>query len=372
MNEDIASKSNSTIGIKEYELSDHLGNVDVVILDRKYYSDYFFLPAFRSLTDYYPFGYPLPTRSYSTGYRYGFNGQEGDGEIYGDKKCYSYEFRNYDSRIGRWWSIDELNKQYPWISSYTFVENDVVRKKDIGGKYGSDGHYWTVYAMGLMIGLTNDEAIKWAIAAEYYDNTVIMSSSIQNTIFIDKLTWLPGPLQYLHGLTGGSSSLLKSATKKQILGGNINDSHTFGDAYAHATKSSNYTILYSPPWGHAGSNEDPDNIGKHPEQYLSYVNDFVSILKTMTGKTGTIDFAVYEEVSKSQSIEVRTGILQSYIASKNGQQLIVPYSIELEKSLKNLNIKYSITTKTEEIVSSLKYGETYTITKKTITINEKK
>ncbi len=366
------SKSNSTIGIKEYELCDHLSNVSVVVLDRKECSISVIKPIVKTHTDYYPFGYPISSRTDNVDYRYGFNGQEGDNEIYGDKKCYSYEFRNYDSRIGRWWGIDNLYKQFPWTTPYSFVENDVIRKKDVGGKYGSDGHYWTVYAMGLMIGLTNDEAIKWAIAAEYYDNTVIMSSSLQNTIFIDKLTWLPGPLQYLHGLTGEYSSGLKSDTKKQILGGNINDSHTFGDAYAHATKSSNYTILYSAPWGHAGSNEDPDNIGKHPKQYLSYVKDFASILKTATGKTGAIDFAVYEEVSKSQSEEVRTGILQSYIASKNGQQLILSYSIELEKSLKNLNIEYSITTKTEEIVSSLKYGETYTITTKTITINEKK
>jgi hypothetical protein len=39
------SKSNSTIGIKEYELSDHLGNVSVVILDRKNYNGANFFPS---------------------------------------------------------------------------------------------------------------------------------------------------------------------------------------------------------------------------------------------------------------------------------------------------------------------------------------
>jgi RHS repeat-associated protein len=86
----------------------------------------YFLPAFRSMTDYYPFGYPLPTRSYSSGYRYGFNGQEGDGEIYGDKKCYSYEFRNYDSRIGRWWSIDKFKNQQADQSTYKSFNNNPI------------------------------------------------------------------------------------------------------------------------------------------------------------------------------------------------------------------------------------------------------
>jgi len=72
----LVSKSNSTIGIKEYELSDHLGNVNVVILDRKTYSEPNFWAYFKSFTDNYPFGYPISFRTHGTGYRYGFNGQE--------------------------------------------------------------------------------------------------------------------------------------------------------------------------------------------------------------------------------------------------------------------------------------------------------
>jgi RHS repeat-associated protein len=122
----LVSKSNTTIGIKEYELCDHLRNVDVVILDRKTYSGSNFWPYFKSMTDYYPFGYPLPTRSYSSGYRYGFNGQEGDGEIYGDKLNYAFQYRMYDARIGRFWSVDPLKSDYPWNSTYAFAENRVI------------------------------------------------------------------------------------------------------------------------------------------------------------------------------------------------------------------------------------------------------
>ena len=61
----LVSKSNSTIGIKEYELSDHLGNVSVVILDRKIFDGDKFAATSVSRTDYYPFGYPIASRSFS-------------------------------------------------------------------------------------------------------------------------------------------------------------------------------------------------------------------------------------------------------------------------------------------------------------------
>ncbi|PKP20095.1 MAG: hypothetical protein CVU04_04630, partial [Bacteroidetes bacterium HGW-Bacteroidetes-20] len=80
-----------------------------------------------SRTDYYPFGYPIASRSFSLEqYRYGFNGQEKDIEVYGDGKSYSYEFRNYDSRIGRWWSIDKLKNQQADQSTYKAYYNNPI------------------------------------------------------------------------------------------------------------------------------------------------------------------------------------------------------------------------------------------------------
>ena len=68
------------------------------------------------------------------GYRYGFNGQEKDDEVYGvEGTSYSFEYRIYDSRIGRFLSVDPLFKDYPWNSSYAFAENDVIRAIDLEG-----------------------------------------------------------------------------------------------------------------------------------------------------------------------------------------------------------------------------------------------
>ena len=66
-------------------------------------------------------------------YRFGFNGQLKDNEIYGEGNAYSFEYRIHDPRIGRFLSVDPLFKDYPWNSPYAFAENDVIRCRDLEG-----------------------------------------------------------------------------------------------------------------------------------------------------------------------------------------------------------------------------------------------
>lgn len=77
----------------------------------------------------------MPGRSYqsSTGYRYGFNGQEKDGETYGDGNEYDFGARIYDPRIGRWLSRDPYSFAYPNLSPYVFVDNNPIAYKDLDG-----------------------------------------------------------------------------------------------------------------------------------------------------------------------------------------------------------------------------------------------
>ena len=137
------SKSNSTIGIKEYELCDHLSNVSVVIFDRKECTNSVIKPIVKTYTDYYPFGYPISSRTDNVDYRYGFNGQEGDDEIYGNKLNYVFEYRMCDTRIGRFWSVDPLRFDYPWNSTYAFAENRVVNGIDLEGKEWKSQYKWS-------------------------------------------------------------------------------------------------------------------------------------------------------------------------------------------------------------------------------------
>ncbi|WP_278008965.1 hypothetical protein [Flavobacterium gyeonganense] len=48
----------------------------------------------------------------SESYRYGFNGMEKDDELKGDGNAIDYDKRFYDTRLGRFLSIDPLEKNF--------------------------------------------------------------------------------------------------------------------------------------------------------------------------------------------------------------------------------------------------------------------
>lgn len=66
-------------------------------------------------------------------YRFGFNGVEKNDEIKGSGNSISFKYRIYDSRLGRFLSVDPLFRDYPWNSTYAFAENDVIRAIDLEG-----------------------------------------------------------------------------------------------------------------------------------------------------------------------------------------------------------------------------------------------
>jgi RHS repeat-associated protein len=76
----------------------------------------------------------MPGRKYTSNseYRYGFNGKEKLSEITNDD--YDYGARIYDARIGRWLSVDPLQKKYPNWTPYAYAMNSTLKLKDIDGK----------------------------------------------------------------------------------------------------------------------------------------------------------------------------------------------------------------------------------------------
>jgi RHS repeat-associated protein len=144
------------VGDKHYELSNHLGNVLQVVTDRKLALDNgvydpetglyssatedgivdYYTSDVVSQSDYYPFGMLLPGRNSSEeDYRYGFNGMEMDDEVH-EVKGSSYDFgaRLYNPRVGRWLSRDQLERNYPSVSSYNYCMNNPVILVDPDGK----------------------------------------------------------------------------------------------------------------------------------------------------------------------------------------------------------------------------------------------
>ena len=86
-------------------------------------------------TDYYPFGMEMPNRSGSVeNYRYGFNGIEKDDEVKGYSNSLDFGARIYDSRLGKWLSVDALQAKYPFASSYNFVLNTPIQAYDPDGR----------------------------------------------------------------------------------------------------------------------------------------------------------------------------------------------------------------------------------------------
>jgi RHS repeat-associated protein len=115
--------------------------VQVVITDKKLaicgsaQTPAYYEADIQSAQDFYPFGAIMPGRNYnSAGYKYGFNGQMKDDEIKGESNSLEFKYRFYDPRIGKFLSIDPLEKEYPWNSTYAFAENDVIRSIDLEGR----------------------------------------------------------------------------------------------------------------------------------------------------------------------------------------------------------------------------------------------
>jgi RHS repeat-associated protein len=67
-------------------------------------------------------------------YRYGFNGMEKDNETYGEGNAYDFGARIYDSRLGRWLSLDPLMVKYPELSPYHSFGNSPLVFIDPSGK----------------------------------------------------------------------------------------------------------------------------------------------------------------------------------------------------------------------------------------------
>ena len=77
----------------------------------------------------------MPGRQFNNStYRYGFNGQEKVDEVYNVSGSYlDFEFRGYDSRLGRFMKVDPLTKKYPELTPYQFASNTPIWAKELEG-----------------------------------------------------------------------------------------------------------------------------------------------------------------------------------------------------------------------------------------------
>jgi hypothetical protein len=146
--------SRRALGLKSFELANHLGNVLVTVSDKPIYevssTTIFFNPEITSTSDYYPFGAPMAGRGYSSeAYRFGFNGNEKDDEVKGDDNHLSFGDFGCDPRLGKRWNIDPLTLKYPSHSPFSvfndnpifFIDPTGMMAEDPGDIYSSDGRH---------------------------------------------------------------------------------------------------------------------------------------------------------------------------------------------------------------------------------------
>jgi RHS repeat-associated protein len=101
------------------------------------------------------------------GYRYFFNGQEADNEVFGEVSLHAFEFRMHDARLGRFWSVDPLAAKYPWNSTYAFAENSPIGYLEMEG-------------LERLLAVTMGEDVKYRASFIKTHNTDVESLNIKN------------------------------------------------------------------------------------------------------------------------------------------------------------------------------------------------
>jgi RHS repeat-associated protein len=118
------------VGAKNYELSNHLGNVLATISDKTIFNTDHYNGIVYSAQLYYPFGWEIPTLSFAAkSYRYGFNGVEKAREI-GEGVNTTF-YREQDTRAGRWWSVDPIS--HPEQTPYSMMDGNPIIGTDVDG-----------------------------------------------------------------------------------------------------------------------------------------------------------------------------------------------------------------------------------------------
>jgi len=258
-----------SLGLKRYEIGNHLGNVLVTFTDRKKqvqsgssvtgYKTYI-----ASAQDYYPFGMIMNERKWNTsGYRFGFNGKENDNEVYGDGNWQDYGMRMYNPRIGRFPNVDPLTKQYPFYTPYQFAGNKPIMAVDLDGEeeriviYVDKGdgktlllskNWSDIYpgqecgpmgntgtATGIINTFANDRDTysSMDIIYTYLEDNKVKQKNIGNINLYDepKDNWIEKLDKKLEGTANGDPGSAQPVTKKDV----VATAYVFGGAFSAAT-----------------------------------------------------------------------------------------------------------------------------------------
>jgi RHS repeat-associated protein len=273
------------VGDKRFELSNHLGNVLVVVSDKKIADNSKavtqFNPDVLSFSDYYPFGMLVPNRHGSSdSYRYGFNGKENDNEIMGEGNFQDYGERSYNPRIGRFFSVDPLSKVFPMLSSYQYAANSPIANIDLDGREAEN------FIFGLkkkMMGVTalkmnNLNSVVGEIQKQYYKVHIVNPEKSVDQLY----NQIAKDINSIYGTDKGSFSFEKQQTSGQIKKGDYINIDQGVKGLDFAVKVADVSVF---------KNNKPSIDGPHKGFSLTF--------RTLEGhvETGVITFTALEHIN---------------------------------------------------------------------------
>ena len=227
--------------------------------------------------DYYPFGMVMPGRSNSSSaYRFGFNGKENDNEVKGTGNEQDYGMRIYDTRLGKFLSIDPLFREYPWNSTYAFAENDVIRSVDLDG-----------LEKAVIIGKTNKSGSVSSMTIEL----PTAGKLGQGTLYVFKT---PNTINYTYTGTAEVQDKKPPLGFWGRMGRNISDLLSSGDDVSNGGGGVNFTT--SAPYGSQGG--ERQGYGEDPQ------SESIDLLLTTanTSKSAAESDGLFNRVAGSDNL----------------------------------------------------------------------
>jgi len=229
------------IGMRQYELSNHLGNVLATISDKKVGHDSsgvvdYYVAEVLSQNDYYPGGMLMPGRTYQAGnYAYGFGGKRKDNEMYGEGNAYDFEARIFDPRVVRWLSVDPLFSAYPHQSPYVAMSNNLINRIDptgMGDYYSKEGKHLGSDGKTITVG-KGKKARQVADDKAYVAESVVLGKNglVTSAVNSQELSVSNSTLNKFANTVAGESS------------GDKTESYALASAIVNISKHRNKTIL---------------------------------------------------------------------------------------------------------------------------------
>lgn len=120
-------------------------------------------------------------------HRFGFNGKENDNEVKGTGNSVDFGARIYDSRLGRWLSVDPYGEKYPDNSKYTFALNNPIDNVDTGGEWvrDKDGNIiFTKTSTEKEFFTITDKAMTTAFSVEGFWGTILANDGTEVKVFV--------------------------------------------------------------------------------------------------------------------------------------------------------------------------------------------